>query len=135
MNKRAAVFSCLGLGDGLIALVLSNNLKLNGFEVTTFHPTLSSLQRWFPGLPISPFPPLTSLDPFASLFIIFEKSPWMEGVIKESQAKYREKSFILNPIATSNRDYPYWEVGKFTGRRTFVENLQRYGEEELELLT
>src|SRR3990172_4612898 len=113
MIKRASVFSCLGLGDGLIALVLSNNLKLNGFEATTFHPSLSALQRWFPGLPVSSFLPACDLDRFDSLFVLFEKSPWMERVVEACLTRYRERSYILNPIATSNSDYLFWEEGKF----------------------
>src|SRR5690348_18510042 len=41
--QHCAVFSCQGMGDGLISLVLSNNLHLNGAEATTFHPFLNEL--------------------------------------------------------------------------------------------
>ena len=34
---RAAVFSSKGIGDGLISLILSHNLHLNGYNVVTFH--------------------------------------------------------------------------------------------------
>lgn len=133
MKKRAAVFSCLGIGDGLIALVLSNNLTLNGFEVTTFHPTLSSLQQWFPLTTIRPFPELRELQGFDHLFIPYEKSPQMLSIIKECSAHYGEKTKIFNPIATPNTDYPYWEVGKFDGRIPFTDNLKRFCERELKL--
>ncbi|MBS0620544.1 MAG: hypothetical protein JSS61_03690, partial [Verrucomicrobia bacterium] len=130
--KRCAVFSCMGLGDGLIALVLSNNLRLNGSVVTTFHPFLSSLQGWFPRLPIAPFPPLEKLAQFDAFFIIYEKSPWMQAIIAHCQTHFPQQTKILNPIATPNRDYPYWEVGKFDGRRPFVENLYNFCKEELQ---
>lgn len=133
MVKKAAVFSCLGLGDGLIALVLSNNLKLNGFEVTTFHPSLSALGRWFPHLPIAPFPPLAALEGFDEIFIIFEKTPWMGEVIRECERRYAAKTHILNPIATKNRNYPYWKVGRFDGRLPFAENLFCFTRDVLEL--
>ena len=133
MKKRAAVFSCLGIGDGLIALVLSNNLTLNGFEVTTFHPTLSALQGWFPWTRIRPFPRLEELEGFDRIFIPYEKIPQMQAVIQECTEKYPEKTKIINPIATANRDYPYWEVGKFDGRLPFADNLKRFCERELKL--
>ena len=133
MKKSAAVFSCLGIGDGLIALVLSNNLTLNGFEVTTFHPTLSSLQTWFPLTTIRPFPSPEELKKFDNIFIPYEKSPQMQAVIKVCSEKYPEKTKILNPIATPNHDYPYWEVGKFDGRLPFFDNLKRFCENELKL--
>ena len=126
-KKRCAVFSCLGLGDGLIALVLSNNLHLNGFEVTTFHPSLNCLQKWFPHLPLRPFPAQEELGSvlkeFDRFFLIYEKSEWMQAVLDYTQKNHPEKTTILNPIATPNRDYPYWEQGRFDGNRPFVENL------------
>ena len=133
MKKRAAVFSCFGVGDGLIALVLSNNLNLNGFEVTTFHPSLSVLQKWFPWTEIRPFPQLEELKGFEQIFIPCEKTPQMQAVIAECTEKYSGKTQIINPIATANRDYPYWEVGKFDGRIPFADNLKRFCERELKL--
>lgn len=128
--KRCAVFSCLGLGDGLIALVLSNNLRLNGNQVTTFHPFLGQLQAWFPHLPLRQFLATGELGSFLSqfdrFFIILEKSPWMKAVLAYCEHHFPKKTTVLNPIATANRDYPYWEQGKFDGTRSFVENLYTY---------
>jgi heptosyltransferase-3 len=121
--KRCAVFSCLGLGDGLIALVLSNNLHLNGYHVTTFHPFLHHLQGWFPHLPIRTFPPVDTLREFDRFFLIYEKSPWMQEALAYCGQHFPKCTTVLNPIATANRDYPYWEQGKFDGNRPFVENL------------
>ncbi len=130
---HCAVFSCLGLGDGLISLVLSNNLHLNGASVTTFHPFLSSLQPWFPHLPLSSFPDEIelTLEKFDQIFLFFEKSPQMQSLLKVCLEKYRHKTVILNPIATANRDYPYWEEGKFNGERPFVDNLYTFCKETL----
>jgi hypothetical protein len=130
---RCAVFSCLGLGDGLITLVLSNNLHLNGASVTTFHPFLSSLQPWFPHLPLSTFPDEieTTLEKFDQIFLFFERLPRMQAILKICLEKYRHKTTILNPIATANRDYPYWEEGKFNGEKTLVENLYTFCKETL----
>jgi heptosyltransferase-3 len=131
--KKCAVFSCLGLGDGLISLVLSNNLKVNGAAVTTFHPFLSHLQSWFPSLPIHPFPSLDALSEFDAFFIIFEQSAHMQMILKHCQTHYPTQTFVLNPIATHNKDYPYWEVGKFEGHRTFVDNLVAFCRDTLNL--
>ena len=99
--KRFAVFSCLGLGDGLIALVLSNNLHLNGYEVTTFHPFLEGLQEWFPYLPLRSFPLLKDLElvlkEFEHFFLIYEKSTWMQAILVHCQNHYPERTTILNP--------------------------------------
>ena len=128
---RSAVFSCLGMGDGLIALVLSNNLHLNGSAVTTFHPFLSGLQPWFPHLPIQAFPSLDQLKEFDRFYIILEKTSWMQEVLRYCLQNCREQTTVLNPIATPNCDYPYWEEGRFNGTRPFVENLYTYCKEIL----
>jgi heptosyltransferase III len=136
-NKKCAVFSCLGLGDGLIALVLSHNLKRNDNEVITFHPSLSQLQRWFPSLPIKPFPSgseiVEALHEIDHFFIVFEKTTWMQEIISFCQRNYPEKACIINPIATPNRDYPYWENARFDGRLPFVDNLYSFCREILQL--
>src|SRR5579883_972132 len=121
---RIAIFSCLGLGDGLLTLVLANNLHLHGHETVTFHPSLSALQEWFPHLPIQPFPP--TLSPFDRYFIFYEKSPWMQSILSECLSNHRARTTVLNPIATPNTDYPYWEEGRFDGNLPFAENLYRF---------
>lgn len=136
-KKRCAVFSCLGLGDGLIALMLSHNLEQNGYDVTTYHPSLSSLQTWFPHLPIEPFSSLGKeremLGSFDRLFIFFEKTPWMQEVVKHCETLYPGRTCILNPIATPNKDYLYWSHGKFNGNLCFVDNLYNFCKEILGL--
>ncbi len=127
----------MGLGDGLIALVLSNNLRLNGAQVTTFHPSLQGLQAWFPHLPIQPFPYEQDLDKaladFDQFFLIYEKTSWMQAVLSYCQNRFPEKTTVLNPIATMKRDYPYWETGKFQGNWTFVDNLVQFCRDSLSL--
>lgn len=56
------------LGDGLIYLMMAENLRLNGFDVTYFGGRISGLAGWFPQLSIKPYPdgPITGwqLDTF-----------------------------------------------------------------------
>lgn len=124
-----AVFSCAGLGDCLLAMILSHNLSLEGHEVSTFHPFMSNLQAWFPHLPLKRFPP--KLEEFDRYFILYEKTPWMEEVLRECLGKYRDKTTILNPIATPNTDYPFWEEGRFNGAKPFADNLVTFCKEVL----
>ncbi|HUD01962.1 MAG TPA: glycosyltransferase family 9 protein [Rhabdochlamydiaceae bacterium] len=122
---KIAVFSCAGLGDCLLTTILSQNLASHGHdrghEVVTFHPFMSQMQSWFPRLPLRPFPP--KLEEFDRFFIFYEKSDWMFKVLETCQAKFRDKTTVLNPIATPNTDYPYWEEGRFDGNQTFADNL------------
>ena len=134
---RAAVFSCLGLGDGLISLVLSNNLAKHGWEVETFHPSFLSFQDWFPHLPLAVFPSQEKMDEvlsrFDRFFLFYEKSEWMFRVLRYCQEKHPDKLSVLNPIPTFRCDYPYWEVGKFNGRLPFVQNLVNYCRDSLHI--
>jgi len=122
---RVAVLSCLGLGDGLISLVLSHNLQANGFEVTTFHPSLKALQGWFPHLPMQPLAQLRleDLSGYDRIFLFHEKTPRMLEIQQYCQKQMADKITILNPIATLGRDYPFWEEGRFDGSKPFVDNL------------
>lgn len=131
--KKCAVFSCKGLGDGLIALVLSSNLYINGADVTTFHPFLKGLQPWFPHLPIRPFPHVEELCQFDAFFIIYERSEEMQRILTHCEKYYPEQTIVLNPIATNNKDYLYWKIGKFKGCRTFVDNIVSFCRESLHL--
>lgn len=136
-RKNIAIFSCMGLGDGLIAMVLANNLVAAGAAVTLFHPFLASLQRWFPKVKISSFPSIEKtgeiLASFDYFFILFEKSTWMQNVMSECVKNYKSRTYIINPIATTNTDYPYWETAKFTGDLTFVQNLENFSRDILHL--
>lgn len=134
---KAAVLSCKGLGDGLIALVLSNNLRLNGYLVDTFHPFLDELQGWFPGLTLMRPPPLEKiqevLSSYEHYFIIYEKSTIGQAILSFCLTFFPKKTTVLNPIATTKRDYPYWEQGRFDGQYNFVDNLVRFCRESLQL--
>jgi hypothetical protein len=127
---KYAVFSCSGLGDGLLALIVSHNLQKHGHEVTTFHPSLSQLQGWFPHLPIRPFPP--NLAEFDRLIFIYEKTEWSQAALQEALKTRRDQTTVLNPIATPKTDYPYWEEGQFDGTRPFGENLKRFCQNRLQ---
>lgn len=128
---KTAVCSCLGLGDALLTLELSHNLFLNGHEVVTFHPFFTQVQHWFPHLPIRPYP--VKAEEFERFFIFYEKTEWMTAILDECLSKRRAETTVLNPIATPNTDYPFWEEGRFDGNKTFVENLYIFSRDVLKL--
>lgn len=131
LGSKCAIFSCLGLGDGLIIQTLANNLIKSGCSAVTFHPFLDSLQSWFPKIPIRPFPSLEELAEFDTFFIVYEKTERMLAVLDYCEAHHPESTFVLNPIATPNQDYPYWEVGKFDGNEPYLDNLVAFCRNEL----
>lgn len=121
---KIAIFSCAGLGDCLLTLILSENLRRAGHEPVTFHPFMQEMQAWFPQLPIRPFPP--KYEEFDQFIVVYEKSEWMKEVLETCLTHYREQTIVLNPIATPNQDYPYWEEGQFDGRIPFADNLVNF---------
>jgi hypothetical protein len=133
--SKIAVFSCMGLGDGLITLVLSHNLQKNGHAVTTFHPFLQQLQGWFPHLPLAPIPEIESLASYDRFFLFWEKSPQMLKILSYLETHHKEKLTVINPIATPNRDYPYWEEARFDGKHPLVDNLNLFCKNILNLET
>lgn len=129
---KSAVISCLGLGDGLLALVLSNNLKINHRSVDTFHPFLDQLQNWFPHLPIAPFSGEDALlATYQEFFFIYDKK--MDKVIERCYREYPQSTYVLNPIATPKCDYRYWDVGRFNGKFPFADNLMHFCQNVLKL--
>lgn len=47
--QTAAVLPALGIGDALLMMIASHQLKKEGYRVTTFHDALPQLSSWFPG--------------------------------------------------------------------------------------
>jgi hypothetical protein len=50
----------------------------------------------------------------------------MEGVLTHALEKRRAETTVLNPIATPNTDYRFWEEGRFDGSKPLVENLYHF---------
>ena len=127
---KIAVFSCMGLGDCLLTSILSYNLAFQGDEVVTFHPFMSQLQGWFPHVIFRDRGDV-KLEEFDKVFIFYEKLPWMTHILEESLHKFRDRTTVLNPIATPNTDYPYWEEGGFNGLLPFADNLVTFCQTKL----
>jgi heptosyltransferase III len=127
---KIAIFSCIGLGDCLLSAILAYNLVRQGDEVVLFHPFMSQLQAWFPHVEIRDRGDV-NLEKFDRFFIFYEKLPWMQKILEACLEQFRDRTTVLNPIATPNTDYPYWEEGGFDGHIPFADNLVRFCEKKL----
>lgn len=132
-KKKCAIFSCLGLGDGLITLVLANNLALNDCEVTFFHPSLASLQSWLQNVKLEKFPSPEELHYFDEIYFFYEALKPMQRLISYANDYFPEKTRILNPIATSRKNIEHYNEGKFNTSKTFVCNIANYCKTALQL--
>lgn len=100
MRPKAAVFCHNGLGDGVVTLVLPNNLHLNGWDVQVFQNTIGSMQNWFPHLPVSPYPGLEEISSILQTYHWFfvvqnDSSEFVNKLIEEGKRRFPEKMKVL----------------------------------------
>ena len=133
MAEKCLVLSCKGLGDGIIAMILSHNLFLNQYEVITFQEgNLDHLQRWFPHLPIRKIPkgyaPEDALKDFDQLYVFHDTSnSFTLELIEEGKAKYPEKIKVLNPcISRTVGNEPYHKDACFNRKISIVDNIENF---------
>jgi ADP-heptose:LPS heptosyltransferase len=121
--KKCAVFCSRGLGDGLLFLTVSNNLKGNGFEVVTYHDFLEELKPFFENLEIRKFPKKEEIKSLLSKFdLVIVNSDYspINMEIKKELKMHKEK-WILHASTSKGKNLP----GNFSfdRKKTMVENL------------
>ncbi|NGX28329.1 MAG: hypothetical protein K940chlam1_00505 [Candidatus Anoxychlamydiales bacterium] len=136
---KVANFSSQGLGDGLIALMLSYNLYLNGYEVDTFHNSLDQMQSYFPNLPIKKYPRLDDIEKiiknYDQIFISYnEGSTFIQKLIKEGKKTKASKVFVLNPCPSRKvGSQPFYKDAFFDPNLCMVENIENFSKNILKL--
>lgn len=61
-RARIALVAFSSLGDGLLYLMMAENLRLNGYKLTYYGDIGHQLRHWLPQLDIRPYPPRDDLD-------------------------------------------------------------------------
>jgi hypothetical protein len=127
---KAAIFSSKGIGDGLVSLILSHNLHLNGYEVLTFHNgNLKDFQSWFPHLKIEKYPKIEKIEKilkdFSKIFISHDSSnDFVQKLIHLGKKKYKEKVLVMNPSWSKNfKRVLFYEDCFFKNDISMVENI------------
>lgn len=62
VRPKIAIVARKGLGDGLINLIIANNLRVNGYDVTLYNNFMSQLSGWLPDTCIKPWPLLENCE-------------------------------------------------------------------------
>jgi hypothetical protein len=139
MPEKAAVFCHNGLGDGIVSLVLPNNLHLNGWAVTTFQNTLPPLQAWFPHLTVLPYPPQEQIFRLLGQFDWFfvfqnDSSPFIQQLIAEGKRRFPErvKVIYIYPSPHIVRERYYFD-SQIDPRLPVAENMRLFCERILRL--
>jgi heptosyltransferase III len=104
--QTAAILPALGIGDALLMMIASHQLKLEGYRVTTFHDSLPELSSWFPGHHLKTFPSLETwietLDSFDLILIENDNSP----KIQHSLEAFRPRLSIFYPTYSASKHAP-----------------------------
>lgn len=139
MGSRAAVFCHNGLGDGIVGLVLSNNLHLNGFHVDTYQDLMGSMQNWFPHLPILSYPGVDAIEGILhryDLFCVFQNdtSSFIQKLIQEGKKRFPDRVKVIYIYPSRHIvDEPYYQDARIDPHLPVAENLRRFCEKLLHL--
>ncbi|MDR0775991.1 MAG: hypothetical protein LBE81_05070 [Azonexus sp.] len=74
-KPRIALVSFDSLGDGLIYLMIANNLQRNGFAVTCYGNIAHQMRAWLPNLDIQPYPPADQFETALAAYDLAIVSP------------------------------------------------------------
>ncbi len=99
--KTAAVLPALGIGDALLMMIASHQLKMEGYHVTTFHDALPELSDWFPGHELRACSEST-LETFDLIIAENDNSP----KIKELLDRFRPRLSLFYPTYSSSKHVP-----------------------------
>jgi len=96
----AAVIPAKGIGDGLLMMIVSHQLREAGYRVTTFHRGLKELQEWFPGHVFETLISLEALSPFDLIVAENDNSETIKALRKQ------EKVSIFYPTFSESKHLP-----------------------------
>lgn len=137
---KGAVISRDGMGDGLIALILANNLHLNGWDVSMYQKGIChQLQPWVSHIELKKSYSLDDVDEILSkydrIFIFYcEKDPFTHEIIQKGKKNSEMKVTVINPCFSRNiGNQPYYEDCLFDPHLPIVDNMEKFCKEVLHL--
>ncbi len=139
MGPKAAVFCHNGLGDGIVSLVLPNNLQLNGWTVDTYQNTLVDMQSWFPQLPLLKYPEPEAVHNILSnydWFFVFQNdtSPFVQKLIQEGKRRFPEQVKVIYIYPSKHIvNEPYYSDAQIDPSLPVAENMRLFCERLLHL--
>jgi heptosyltransferase III len=123
--KKAAVFSSKGIGDGLLFLVICENLKKNGYEVILYHNILPKLSQWFGSLQIQPYPNredlFEKLESFDLIVVNSDSQPIIVELKNYLKNCFTKKFLILHLSTCKGKNLP--GDYSFNRKMTVIDNL------------
>ena len=99
---KAAVVCSKGMGDGLMMMVASHRLYLEGYSVTTFQDKIGELKSWFPNHNFEKRSTIESLDDFDFILLQNDNTPFSYDLIK----RYRDKIHLFYASYEKKKHHP-----------------------------
>ena len=107
---RIALVSYDSLGDGLVYLMMAENLRLNGFDVTYYGNCIYHLAGWFPQLSIRPYPEPDRIESELKDFDLVLYSPPSFVRHRATEAEMRRLAERYVMICVSRNFAGWWRV-------------------------
>ncbi len=116
--KKAIVLPALCIGDALLMMIASHQLKCVGYSVTTCHPQLAELSSWFPGHAIhSSIPDLSEAD----LILVENDNSEKVRTLRE---KHRTQLSLFYPTYSEKKHGPLYSNDRaFDPNRPMADNI------------
>ncbi len=139
MGPKAAVFCHNGLGDGIVSLVLPNNLQLNGWSVDTYQNMLVEIQNWFPQLPLFTYPEVDAVPRILASydwFFVFQNdsSPFIQKLIEEGKRRFPDQMKVIYIYPSKHIvNEPYYSDAQIDPSLPVAENMRLFCEQILHL--
>lgn len=130
---KGAIIARNGLGDGLVAMILANNLQLNGWEVTMYQKGIcNQLQAWLPHFKIINDYRIDEvhgiLEKYERIFVVYcEVDPFTQKIIDEGKKIDSKKITVINPCFSRNvGNQPFYEDCMFDPSTSIVDNMELF---------
>ncbi len=125
-GKKIAVLPAVGIGDALLMMIASHQLKKAGADVTTFHASLPELSPWFPGQTLQPLPSeeelVDLLVPYDLILIENDNAPR----VRHLHCLFPERVLIFYPSYRASKHLPLSSHDRaFDGTLPMAENVAR----------
>jgi len=118
MTMKAAVVSSKGIGDGLMMMVASHRLKLEGYQVTTFQDSLHQLAHLFPGHKFANRS--QNIENFDLIILQNDNSPLSKSIIDT----YRDRLTIFYANYEKGKHTPLTQMDRvFDRSKTLTQNI------------
>ncbi len=122
--KRAAVICAQGIGDGLLMMIASHRLQMEGYVVTTYHSKLPQLQSWFDTHRLEADLSLDELSDFDLIVIQNDNSERINSIIKKCKTLPDAITSIFFPTyeSTKHQGLSSWDQ-VFDPKKTMANNI------------